>query len=150
METLYKILASSHSGWRWIVLILLVAAIVNSFRGWKKASTFEKKDKKLATFAMIAFHLQWTFGMILYFISPKVAFVEGFTKNALLRFYSMEHIAAMTIAFVLITIGSSKAKKAGEDAKKFKTIFVFYTIAFVIILASIPWPFREALGGKWF
>ena len=30
-----------------------------------------------------------------------------------------------------------------------KQIMVFYTIGLILILASIPWPFREALGGKW-
>lgn len=149
METFYKILTSAHSGWRWIVLILMLAAIINAFSGWKKNKAFTPKDKKLAMFAMIAFHLQWTFGMILYFISPKVVFIEGFMKNTMLRFYGMEHIVAMTIAFVLITIGHSKSKKAEEEKKKFKTVFVFYTIALIIILLSIPWPFRESLGAGW-
>ena len=150
METLYKILTKAHSGWRWVVLILMIAAIVKLYMGWKKKSEYTKGDKKLAMFAMIAFHLLWTFGMVLYFISPKVQFVEGFTKITMLRFYTLEHIVTMTIAFVLITIGHSKGKKAEDDTKKFKTQFVFYTIAFIIILASIPWPFRENLGAGWF
>ncbi len=149
MATLYKILTASHSGWRWIVLILLVLAIFSAYRGWKKKAEFTPMDKKMAMFAMIAFHLQWTFGLVLYFISPKVQFVEGFMKNSMLRFYGMEHIVAMTIAFVLITIGYSKSKKVEDGPGKFKKIFVFYLIAFIIILASIPWPFREALGGGW-
>lgn len=149
MGTLYKILTSSHSGWRWVVLILLLAAIVKAFSGWKKRKDFTAGDKKLAMFAMIAFHLQWTFGLILYFISPKVAFIEGFMKNSMLRFYGLEHLLGMTIAFVLITIGHSKSKKMEEGPEKFKKIFVFYLIALIIILASIPWPFRTALGGSW-
>jgi glucan phosphoethanolaminetransferase (alkaline phosphatase superfamily) len=147
---MYKILTSAHSGWRWIVLILLIAAIGKVFMGWRKKSEFTAGDKKLAMFAMIAFHIQWTFGLVLYFISPKVAFVEGFMKNSMLRFYAMEHIVAMTIAFVLITIGHSKSKKETDGTLKFKKIFWFYFIAFIIILASIPWPFRTALGGGWF
>lgn len=149
MGTLYKILTGAHSGWRWVVLILLLAAIVKAYSGWKKKKEFTPADKKLAMFAMIAFHLQWTFGIILYFISPKVQFIEGFMKNSMLRFYGLEHIVAMTIAFILITIGHSKSKKAQEGPEKFKKIFIFYTIALVLILASIPWPFRTALGGSW-
>lgn len=149
MGTLYKILTGAHSGWRWVVLILLLAAIVKAYSSWKKKKEFTPADKKLAMFAMIAFHLQWTFGIILYFISPKVQFIEGFMKNSMLRFYGLEHIVAMTIAFILITIGHSKSKKAQEGPEKFKKIFIFYTIALVLILASIPWPFRTALGGSW-
>lgn len=132
------------------MLILLLSAIVGAFRGWRKNAPHSEMDKKVGMFAMIAFHLQWTFGLILYFISPKVVFVEGFMKSTMLRFYAMEHIVAMTIAFVLITVGYSKSKKAEEDKKKFKHKFVFYTIALIIILASIPWPFRTELGGGWF
>lgn len=149
MGTLYKILTGAHSGWRWVVLILLLAAIIKAFSGWKKKKEFTTGDKKLAMFAMIAFHLQWTVGLVLYFISDKVQFVEGFMKNTMLRFYGLEHIVAMTIAFVLITIGHSKSKKMETGPEKFKKIFVFYLIALIIVLASIPWPFRTELLGGW-
>lgn len=150
MNTLYNILTKAHSGWRWVVLLLLLAAIIKMFMGMRKNSSYSAGDKKLAMFAMVAFHLQWTVGLILYFISPKVQFVEGMMKVTVLRFYAIEHLVAMSIAFILITIGYSKSKKKSEDKQKFKTTFIFYTIALIIILASIPWPFRTALGGGWF
>jgi hypothetical protein len=56
----------------------------------------------------------------------------------------------MLIAIVLITLGYSKSKKGTTDAEKFKPIKVYYLIAFILIVASIPWPFRTALGGSWF
>ncbi|UKN03825.1 hypothetical protein K6119_10010 [Paracrocinitomix mangrovi] len=151
METFLNILIKAHSGWRWVVLILLVAALVKLFMGMRKGATYTAGDKKIGTFAMIAFHIQWTIGLVLYFFpGSKVQIVEGFMKNSMLRFYALEHIVAMTIAFILITIGHSKAKKTTEDKKKFKTQFTFYFIAFIIIMLSIPWPFRQALGGHWF
>ena len=45
--------------------------------------------------------------------------------------------------------GTSKAKKAAIDSKKFGAIATFYLIGLIIMLASIPWPFRN-LGGAWF
>ena len=150
MEKFVSILNHIHSGWRWVVLILLIWAIVNMYSGWKKNRPYTDRDKKLGMFAMVSFHLQWVFGLVLYFTSPKVQFVEGFMKNTMLRFYGMEHIVAMTIAFVLITMGYSKAKRKEEARKKFKTQFVFYLIGLIIVLLSIPWPFRTALGAGWF
>jgi hypothetical protein len=144
-----QILSKAHSGWRWILLVLLVAAIVKMHMGWKGKKSFTAGDKKLALFAMIAFHIQFLFGWILYFLSGKVQFGEGWMKNELFRFYGMEHMLMMTIAMVLITMGYSKSKKKDTDVAKFKVIAVFYTIAFVLILASIPWPFRAALLGSW-
>ncbi len=143
------ILSKAHSGWRWIVLVLLVAAIVKMHMGWKGKKSFTTGDKKLALFAMIAFHIQFLLGWILYFLSDKVKFVEGWMKVDSLRFYGMEHVLMMTVAMVLITMGYSKSKKKNTDAEKFKVIAVFYTIAFALVLVSIPWPFRAALGGSW-
>jgi predicted acyltransferase len=79
-----------------------------------------------------------------------VVFSEAWMKNASQRFYGMEHLLLMLLAIVLITIGSAKAKRASTDEKKFKTTYLFFTLGLVLILAGIPWPFREALGGGWF
>lgn len=145
-----NILIHAHSGWRWIVLVLLLAAVVKMNMGWKGKKVFAGGDKKLAMFAMIAFHIQFLVGWILFFVSSKVQFVEGMMANKMLRFFTVEHSLMMTAAMVLITVGHSKSKKAGNDNLKFKRLAIFYTIALILILASIPWPVREALGGKWF
>jgi hypothetical protein len=71
-------------------------------------------------------------------------------EDAAVRFYTMEHLVGMLIAIALITIGYSKSKRAATDAKKFGAIATFYLIGLILILASIPWPFRENLGGSWF
>ena len=142
------ILIKSHSGLRWVVLALLIGAIINSITG--KSRTYEKKDKMLNLFAMIFLHIQLLIGLVLYFKSAKVTFIDGWMKDPEDRFYGMEHILMMVIAIVLVTIGRKKAENHIEPAKKFKTITLWYTIALLIIIAAIPWPFREALGGKWF
>ena len=111
MDTLTKILISSHSGWRWIVLLLLIAAVVKMHLGWKGKKVFSKGDKKLGLFTMVAFHLQFLFGWILFFLSPKVSFSEGMMSNTLHRFFSIEHSLMMTLAMIFITIGYSKSKK---------------------------------------
>ena len=145
-----NILIHAHSGWRWIVLILLLAAVVKMNIGWKGNKSFTAGDKKLGLFAMVAFHIQFLVGWILFFLSSKVQFVDGMMGNSMLRFFTVEHSLMMTLAMVLITIGYSKSKKATNDKQRFKRLAIFYTISLILILASIPWPFREALGGKWF
>jgi hypothetical protein len=55
----------------------------------------------------------------------------------------------MLIAIVLITIGRGAAKKNIPDVAKFKKAFWFFLIALVIILVTIPWPFREGVGRPW-
>jgi hypothetical protein len=143
-------LVHAHSGLRWIALLLLVAAVFNAISKMK-SPTYTNGDRKLNLFAMVIFHVQFLLGWILYFVNPshKVQFFDGWMKESMYRFYGMEHALMMTIAFVLLTIGHSKSKKA-EGQKKHKTIAIFYTIALILILAAIPWPFRAALGGAWF
>jgi len=145
---MYNGLLHAHSGLRWVVLILLLAAIFNAFSK-KKTGVWTAKNKKIALFAMIFTHVQLIIGLVLYFISPKVSFAEGFMKDSVLRFYAIEHISLMLIAIALITVGYSKAKRATSDAKKFGSIATFYLIGLILILASIPWPFRN-LGAGWF
>ena len=141
-----EIINHLHSGLRWVVLILLIWAIANAF----SAKHFKKKHKMVNLFAMVTLHIQLVIGLIQYFTSAKVQFSEGWMKEPLLRFYGMEHLAGMLLAIILITIGYSKAKRKENDADKFKVIRLFYSIGLIIILLSIPWPFRPYLGGGWF
>jgi hypothetical protein len=141
-------LIHGHSGLRWVALILLLVAIGRAFAR-KNKGLYEQSDRMINMFAMVTLHIQLVLGGILYFISPKVVFVDGWMKVPQARFYGLEHILMMVIAIVLVTIGHGKAKRGTDPAKKHKTIAIWYTIALIVILAAIPWPFRD-LGGKWF
>ena len=81
-------LISAHSGVRWIALLLLLLAIFNAFT----AKSYEKKHRLVNLFTMITFHTQLLLGLVLYFISEKVQFVEGWMKEPLYRFFGMEHL----------------------------------------------------------
>jgi len=63
-------------------------------------------------------------------------------KDAVLRFWAVEHISGMIIAIILITLTRGVAKKGAEPSKKNKKLLLFYVLALVIILSSIPWPGR--------
>ena len=142
-------LIHAHSGLRWIALILLILALFNAFLGSKRG-TYEKKDKMINLFAMIVLHIQLLIGLIIYIPSGKTSFEGGWMKVELFRFYGMEHFIGMLLAIVLVTIGRKKAEKAELVSEKHKKIVVWYSIALLLILLSIPWPVREALGGRWF
>jgi len=144
---MYQILDRAHSGLRWIVLFLLVAAVFSAYRSWKAGSNGQSK---MPLYAMIFVHVQLLLGLSLYFISPYVKFESGVMKDALLRFYTVEHITMMLLAIAIITLGYSRAKRAGNASEKGKTTFWYYLVGLVLILAAIPWPFREGLGGNWF
>jgi hypothetical protein len=140
---MYSALTHSHSGLRWILLILLVLTIISVFSKRSGKVPFTAGDKKLSLFTLIATHLQAVLGLGLYFMSTKVEFSGNTMSNPVFRFFTMEHTLMMLIAIILITVGYGHAKKANA-----KGVFTYYLIALILILAAIPWPFRE-LGAGW-
>lgn len=134
--------------------MLVVAAIARAFSNISSGK-FIALDDKLSLFSLIAAHTQLLLGLGLYFISPfvKAAMQAGMgeaMKETVLRYWLVEHIFGMIVGITLITIGRVAARKATEDKVKFKKIAVFFTLGLIIILATIPWPFREVLGRGWF
>ena len=150
---MYNILQGAHSGMRWIALLLLLFAIVNAIRS-KSSGNYLKKDKMLNLFTMVSLHIQLLLGIGLMFLSSKVAYVEGWMSSdvagGMYRFYGMEHVLVMVCAIAVITMGRSSAEKKMKGSRnKHHKILVTYTIGLILILVSIPWPFREALKGSW-
>ena len=145
---MYNGLLHTHSGLRWIAMILIIAAIINALMN-RNSSTYEKKDRLLNLFSMISLHVQLLIGLVLYFISEKVKFSKGWMADDVNRFFGMEHFLLMVLAIVVITIGRKKAENAAEPKQKHQLILKWFVIGLVLILAGIPWPFR-GLGSGWF
>lgn len=146
---LYTILKHAHSGFRWIVLFLLVAAVANAFLKWRKEAVMTSSDRKLSLFALIFTHVQFLVGLLLYFISARVVFSPESMKDAINRFFLVEHPSLMIAAVVLITIGYSRSKRSASDTIAFRRTFWFYFIGLVLILLGIPWP-MQGYGTGWF
>jgi len=97
---------------------------------------------------MITAHTNLLIGLLLLFFG-KFGIVHGapegvsVMKDTFYRFFWVEHPVMMIIAIVLITIARGQAKKSIPDATKYKKAFFLFLIALFVILAAIPWPFRE-------
>jgi hypothetical protein len=150
-----SILVLLHSILRWVLLVLLVVAIVKSYSGMMAGSSFTEGDRKVGLFLMIAAHTTLMLGLVLWFFGAfGLALVEdngmgAVMKNAVMRYWVVEHFVGMLIAIALITIGRGVAKKSIPDANKFKRAFWLFLVALIIILATIPWPFRTGVGRPW-
>lgn len=131
---MYEILKSAHSGWRYIVLILLVVAVLQALMGWFGNKAYTEGNRKLNVFTLISAHIQLLFGLVLYFLSP---LTKGPMADEIFRYWKVEHVSLMVIALVLITIGNAKSKKAKDAVAKHKTIAIFFGIGLLLILGSI-------------
>jgi uncharacterized membrane protein len=146
-----NILVILHSWLRWILLILLLASIVKSYSGLSSKKALTAGDKKTWLFTMISAHTTLLIGLILLFFGTygiAKGVPEGISvmKNSTYRFFWVEHPLMMIIAIVFITIARGQAKKSIPDTVKYKKAFWFFIIALLLILASIPWPFRAEIG----
>ena len=144
---MYTGLVHAHSGLRWVVLLLLLAAVGTAISRWQSRSGYTEGNRKLYLFTLIAVHTQLILGLILLFISPKVNF--SMLSEKLYRFYSVEHTIGMLLAIILITIGYSRSKRAADATTKQRLVGIFYGLGLLLILVSIPWPFR-IVGAGWF
>ena len=142
-----------HNLLRWIVIITAVYAIVKGYSGFKGGKIFSKSDKRSGFFYMLACDIQLLIGLALYFLNQWFDVLGKGAEtmhNPALRFFSLEHGLGMIIALIIVHIGYASTKKSIPDQDKFKKLFWCSLISLMIILISIPWPFREFLGRPWF
>ena len=138
-------LVHAHSGLRWLVLLSILTAIIVSILNLQK-SEIQKKQKMIYLIGLIFSHTQLLIGIVLYFTSNKVVFSSGIMGDKIVRFFTVEHSLGMILSIILITIGYSKSKKMQSHRK----IAWFYSIALLLIIVSIPWPFRDLGVFNWF
>ncbi|HMX79051.1 MAG TPA: hypothetical protein PLT49_07585 [Ferruginibacter sp.] len=145
----------THSILRWAVLLFGVLAVLAALSATFSKRPYRNSDNKLSLFFMIACDLQLLLGLVLYFTGmwfEKVkAGMGAVMKDPSERFFAVEHALMMIIAWLLVHIGRSMAKRADTDAQKHKRTLIYFGIALVIILAMIPWPFRApGIARPWF
>src|SRR3569833_2234497 len=145
MDT-YVIIKQLHSGFRYIVFLLVLVAIIQSLLGWLGQKPYTETNRKINLFALISAHTQLLIGIVLLFVSPLVHFNSSTMKDSVTRYFSMEHWVGMVIAIVLITIGHSKSKKIIQPESKHRTIAIFYIIAFLVIVGTIMAGHLPVLG----
>lgn len=139
-------LLHTHSLLRYFVLIMLLIVIAKSFIGWRSNKAYTGLDNKLGLYLVIFTHLQFIVGLILYFISDTVQFNSETMKNPGLRYWAVEHITGMLAAIVLITVARSTSKKLAPDHARHKRLFIFNTLALIIIAAILAMSGRGILG----
>lgn len=142
---MYTTVKFLHSGWAYLVLLVVVIATINALIGFFGNKEYQPKDFRLALFALIVTHIQFLIGLLLYFISPlgmqsiSNNGMGTIMKDAVLRLNVVEHPTVMILTVVFITIGYSKHKKKLVSKPKFKMLAIFYTIALGFLLSRIPW-----------
>ncbi len=145
-----------HNALRWAVLIFGLLAVIKGVAGLINRRQYEIRDDKMGLLFMIFCDIQLLIGLGLYFSNSWFTQLKengaAVMKDATARFFTVEHALMMIIAWLLVHIGRANIKKS-VPSKRAGKMLLFYGIALLIILASIPWAFREAVARpfvRWF
>ncbi|WP_411822781.1 hypothetical protein [Leptospira sp. 'Mane'] len=142
---MYFYLIFFHSAFRWLVLISLLYSILRAYKGYTLNQPYTDFDNTIRSWTTTISHIQLILGFSLYFKSPLVqSFFADLSKNLLdihLLFFGIIHIFLMTFSVILITIGSALIKRKSNEKAKFRTTFIWFSTALLIIFIAIPWPF---------
>ena len=139
---MYTAVLMVHSWLRWAVLIAGLIAFTRAATAGGRPWT--PTDDRSARWFTIVLDIQVLLGLLLYFVlSPftreALGDFGGAMKNSGLRFWAVEHTFGMIIGVALAHVGSVKVRKA-PSLRKHRTAMIFFGLALLAILASIPWP----------
>ena len=149
---MYPILLTLHSWGRWAVLAGLLLGIGRAYWGWLGTRSFTPFDNTARHTVATLAHVQLTLGYLLYFTSPLVrAFrLREAVHDPGALFFGLQHVLAMTVAVIVLTIGSALAKRRATDPAKFRAMALWFTAALLLILLAIPWPFSPWANRPYF
>lgn len=131
---MYPLVLLIHSWLRWAVLAAGLAAALGG----------RSREDAAGKWFIIFLDLQILIGLLLYFVlSPfTTGALSNFGEamgNSQLRFFAVEHVFGMVIGTALAHVGRKKVRAAPIE-RRGRLALIFYGLALVAILASIPWP----------
>lgn len=125
----YSVILAAHSGWRFIVLVVFVAAIVRMIYGWISNGQWGVWDNRLGVAVSVVVGIQALLGVIVWIAGQHWA---GYSTLA-----AWEHPITMLIAVAVAHITTSRIKKQTTDQEKFRTATIGFAIAALIVVLGI-------------
>lgn len=151
---MYPFVLTIHNILRWLIILSAVLVLVRAYSGWFGKKRWIPSDNRAGAIFTMLLDIQFLVGLILYFfLSPTtMGALNDFgaaMKATLVRYFAVEHVLMMLAALLIAHVGRTLSKKASTDTAKHRAAAIWFTIAVLLILAAIPWPFLAA-GRPWF
>lgn len=141
----YPVALLLHSWLRWLVLALALLLILSSLIALGRRRAWAAKHERVHRLFLAAFDAQVLLGLVLYgLLSPLVSAALGnfglAMKDAVLRFYAVEHIFGMTVALVVAHVARARSKRRGDHFRRHRVVLSSTLACLLIIVATVPWP----------
>jgi hypothetical protein len=142
---MYTALLFLHSWLRWAVLLLGLLALGRALVGVRTRRPFTPVDDSRGRLFVLGLDVQFLVGLVLYlWASPftTAAFLDlgNAMRNPPLRFFVVEHVFGMVAALGFAHVGRVRLRRAADSVQRHRTALIFFGLALVVILVSIPWP----------
>ena len=144
-----------HSWLRWLVLLVGLVAVVRAVSGRSSGRPWSRADDGFGAAFTGLLDLQMLLGLIMYFALSPIT-MEGMRDmgaamgNTGLRFWTIEHPFGMIVAIAVAHIGRTRIRKTTDSVRRHRTALIFFTIALIVIVITIPWPGRAIIGRPMF
>ena len=117
----------AHSGWRWVVLALIVITAIKMLVGWLGKQKWSAIDTRLLQFTRIALYIQVVLGVVLYILLQKWTNMR----------FTGEHVVIALLAVGAVEFGSARAKKSTSSKNMFRFAFIGTGLALVLIYVAL-------------
>jgi hypothetical protein len=142
---MYGLVLIIHSLVRWLVLLTGLVAVARGISGWRSRRPWKLADERAGFWFLTTLDLQFLLGLILYGVLSPITWAAfqdfgAAMQDKIARFWAVEHITGMLIGITLAHIGRARLHRTSNDTRRHRIAAIFFTLALVVILASIPWP----------
>ncbi|MDX9749557.1 MAG: hypothetical protein RBT71_00550 [Flavobacteriales bacterium] len=132
-----EFLSFAHSLLRYLLLLAVAFAGITHLLGWLRNTPILNGERSAAILAMVLCHVQLVVGIVMYIVYAKHT---ADASDPAGRYWKFEHATMMLVVIALVTLGRSLSKRAKEERLKQRHVAVFYLIALMLMLVTIPWP----------
>jgi len=117
----------AHSGWRYIVLLIIVIVIIKALIGWLGKQKWSSLDSNLMLASRVILYIQVVLGVLAYIVIQKWVAGFGFIGS---------HVIPAILAVGAVEFGAARAKKS-SGGKKFMFAFIGFVIAIVLVYGAL-------------
>lgn len=139
-----------HNLIRWAIVLFALWTLLSAVSGYFGKRAYTRSDDRANFFFVLSCDIQLLLGLILYFTNNWFDRLKDLgNQDRYNRFFSLEHMAMMILAWILVHVGRSSLKRISSDHGKHKRVLIFFGIAILLIVVAVPWPIRETIGRPW-
>jgi hypothetical protein len=129
---MYTFLFMAHSGWRWIVLILLVITAIKVLIGWLGKQQWTDLDTNLVRFTHLAVAIQVFLGIILY-VSALFADRADLASG---RFIG-GHIVPALLTYGAVLFAMIRSRRLTDGNLKFRDASIGLIAAIILVYGAL-------------